>query len=41
MQVDVRSFESVQGMVSETVDRYGRLDVLIYNSGAIWWVYML
>jgi len=24
-------------MVDETVKRYGRLDVVIYNSGAIWW----
>lgn len=24
-------------MVSETIRYYGRLDVLIYNSGAIWW----
>lgn len=24
-------------MVDETVAKYGRLDVLVYNSGAIWW----
>jgi len=24
-------------MVDGTIDKYGRLDVLIYNSGAIWW----
>lgn len=24
-------------MVDETVKIYGRIDVLIYNSGAIWW----
>ena len=24
-------------MVSQTISTYGRLDVLIYNSGAIWW----
>ncbi|TID20599.1 NAD(P)-binding Rossmann-fold containing protein [Venturia nashicola] len=35
--VDTRIFESVQNMVNETVRIYGRLDVLIYNSGAIWW----
>ncbi|KAF2109281.1 hypothetical protein BDV96DRAFT_503225 [Lophiotrema nucula] len=35
--VDTRDFESVTRMVDETVNIYGRLDVLIYNSGAIWW----
>jgi len=35
--VDVRDFHSVQKMVVETVKIYGRLDVLVYNSGAIWW----
>jgi NAD(P)-dependent dehydrogenase (short-subunit alcohol dehydrogenase family) len=35
--VDVRDLDSVQKMVEETVKVYGRLDVLIYNSGAIWW----
>lgn len=35
--VDTRDFDSVQNMVNETVKIYGRLDVLIYNSGAIWW----
>lgn len=24
-------------MVDETIAQYGRLDVLVYNSGAIWW----
>lgn len=35
--VDTRDFESVQKLVDETVKVYGKLDVLIYNSGAIWW----
>ena len=35
--VDTRSFASVQAMVEQTVKTYDRLDVLIYNSGAIWW----
>jgi NAD(P)-dependent dehydrogenase (short-subunit alcohol dehydrogenase family) len=35
--VDVRYPESVSNMVDEAVKRFGRLDVLIYNSGAIWW----
>lgn len=35
--VDTRDSDSVQSMVNETVKTYGRLDVVIYNSGAIWW----
>ncbi|KAK2028190.1 short chain dehydrogenase [Colletotrichum zoysiae] len=35
--VDVRDQDSVSRMVEQTIERYGRLDVLVYNSGAIWW----
>ncbi|KAK3380214.1 hypothetical protein B0T24DRAFT_186369 [Lasiosphaeria ovina] len=35
--VDTRDFASVQALVARTVERYGHLDVLVYNSGAIWW----
>ncbi|KAL2357149.1 short chain dehydrogenase [Cryomyces antarcticus] len=35
--VDTRDPESVRRMVARTVELYGRLDVVIYNSGAIWW----
>lgn len=35
--VDTRDPESIQTMVDQTVKVYGRLDVLIYNPGAIWW----
>ncbi|KAF2641673.1 putative Hydroxysteroid dehydrogenase-like protein 2 [Massarina eburnea CBS 473.64] len=34
---DTRDFTSTQRMVDQTVLKYGRLDVLVYNSGAIWW----
>jgi len=37
IQVDTRDFASVQRMVEETMKIHGRLDVVIYNSGAIWW----
>ncbi|KAI8671530.1 hypothetical protein NCS57_00628500 [Fusarium keratoplasticum] len=37
VQVDVRSPESVDALVSKTLSTYGRLDVLVYNSGAIFW----
>ncbi|KAI2612920.1 short chain dehydrogenase family protein [Hypoxylon fragiforme] len=35
--VDVRDFASVQALVDRTIEIYTRLDVLIYNAGAIWW----
>ncbi|GAB7358359.1 hypothetical protein MBLNU230_g2430t1 [Neophaeotheca triangularis] len=35
--VDVRDFANVQALVSQVSETYGRLDVLVYNSGAIWW----
>ncbi|KAL4893654.1 hypothetical protein BDV59DRAFT_176889 [Aspergillus ambiguus] len=37
IQVDVRDVTQVENMVKETVRLAGRLDVLVYNSGAIWW----
>ncbi|RSL54176.1 hypothetical protein CEP54_010031 [Fusarium duplospermum] len=37
LQVDVRSTESIDALISKTLSTYGRLDVLIYNSGAIFW----
>jgi len=35
--VDTRDPESVQRMLDGTVKKYGKIDVLVYNSGAIWW----
>jgi len=35
--VDVRDATQIQNAVDETVRRFGKLDVLVYNSGAIWW----
>ncbi|TFB06297.1 Hydroxysteroid dehydrogenase-like protein [Trichoderma ghanense] len=37
IQVDVRSEESVNALVAKTIAKYNRLDVVVYNSGAIWW----
>lgn len=35
---DTRDYENVKRMVNEAVNLHnGRLDVVIYNSGAIWW----
>ncbi|CAG9947666.1 unnamed protein product [Clonostachys rosea f. rosea IK726] len=36
-QVDTRDSESVKNMVDFTSRHYGSLDVIIYNSGAVWW----
>ncbi|MCJ1240029.1 hypothetical protein MMC14_008029 [Varicellaria rhodocarpa] len=35
--VDTRDFASIQRMVDQAISIYGRIDVCIYNSGAIWW----
>jgi NAD(P)-dependent dehydrogenase (short-subunit alcohol dehydrogenase family) len=35
--VDTRDFPSIERLIASTISTYGRLDVLIYNSGAIWW----
>ncbi|KAI9163941.1 short chain dehydrogenase [Paramyrothecium foliicola] len=37
VQVDVRSSDSIGNMTQAIIAAYGRLDVIIYNSGAIWW----
>ncbi|KAK7418824.1 hypothetical protein QQX98_003686 [Neonectria punicea] len=37
VQVDVRLPESVQALIAKTISTYGRIDVLVYNSGAIYW----
>jgi citronellol/citronellal dehydrogenase len=38
VQCDVRSDADVQRMVDETLAAFGRIDVLICNSGALWWM---
>lgn len=35
--VDVRDATQIQHAVDETARVFGKLDVLVYNSGAIWW----
>lgn len=36
-QVDVRDDSSVRTMVRNTMEKFGRIDILICNSGALWW----
>ena len=37
LPVDVRDFQSIKNLIDETVSILGSLDVMVYNSGAIWW----
>ncbi len=37
VQVDVRYPEQIESMVQQTIDRFGRIDYLINNAGAIYW----
>jgi citronellol/citronellal dehydrogenase len=37
VQVDVREAEQIDAMVARTVERFGRVDILINNAGALWW----
>lgn len=37
LPVDTRDHDAITNLVQTTFRTYGRLDVLVYNSGAIWW----
>jgi NAD(P)-dependent dehydrogenase (short-subunit alcohol dehydrogenase family) len=37
IRVDTRDYASISALVRSTLSTYGRLDILVYNSGAIWW----
>src|SRR5262249_18515955 len=37
IQVDVRESEQIEAMVAQTMNRFGRIDILINNAGALWW----
>lgn len=37
VQVDVRDEQQIELMAAQTMDRFGRIDILINNAGALWW----
>ncbi len=37
VQVDVRDAEQVETLAERTKERFGRIDMLINNAGALWW----
>jgi len=34
---DVRNDSDIQNMVNKTIEKWGRIDILINNAGALWW----
>jgi citronellol/citronellal dehydrogenase len=37
VQVDVRDEQNVRDMVDKTIERFGRVDIMLNNAGALWW----
>lgn len=37
VQVDVRDEAQIEAMAARAVERFGRIDILINNAGALWW----
>jgi citronellol/citronellal dehydrogenase len=35
--VDVRDADAIDALAARTVERFGRIDILINNAGALWW----
>jgi citronellol/citronellal dehydrogenase len=36
-QIDVRDSDQIDALVARTIERFGRIDILINNAGALWW----
>jgi len=41
VQVDVREAEQIDGLAARTLDRFGRIDLLVNNAGALHWASLL
>ncbi len=37
IKLDVRNIDEIENCVKQTYDKWGRIDVLINNAGALWW----
>jgi len=37
IQVDVRDGDQIDAMTAQTLQQFGRIDILINNAGALWW----
>src|SRR6267142_114725 len=37
VQVDVRDADQIDALAARTMERFGRIDILINNAGALWW----
>jgi citronellol/citronellal dehydrogenase len=37
VQVDVRDEGQIEAMAARTLERFGRIDILLNNAGALWW----
>ena len=37
VQVDVRDADQIDSMAARAMERFGRIDILINNAGALWW----
>jgi citronellol/citronellal dehydrogenase len=37
VQVDVRDADRLDALAAKTLERFGRIDILINNAGALWW----
>ena len=41
VQVDVRDADQIEGMAAKTLERFGRIDLLVNNAGALHWAGIL
>ncbi len=41
VQIDVRDADQIEGMAAQTLDRFGRIDLLVNNAGALHWAGIL